>query len=65
MEIEEARMAVKTHALVGTSNVENCLFSTGHLVKEIKFRGKKQFVFRDRWGKITVTRPASQFIFMK
>lgn len=61
MEIKEAVMAVKNHVLVGTGDVENCLFSTGHLVKQIK----KQFVFRDRWGAITVTRPASRFVLIK
>lgn len=66
METDEAKMAVKTHALVGTGNVGNCLFSTGLLVKEVKSRGgKRQFVFKDRHGEITATLPASKFIFIR
>lgn len=65
METKEAKMAVKAHALVGTSNAGNCVFLTGYLLKEIKSRGKKHFLFKDRHGEITVTRPASQFVFTK
>ena len=67
MEVDEARMAVKAKASVGTSNVGSyCLFVTGHLVKEVTGGKKKQqFIFKDRHGEITVTRPASQFVFIK
>lgn len=65
MEINEARLAVKTHALVGTGNVKNHLFLTGHLVRSVKDRGKERFVFIERAKEITVTRPASQFVFTK
>jgi len=51
---EEAKMAFKSSALVGTSNVQGkggfCLFSTGYLKEEIKVKGreKKNFLFVDK-----------------
>lgn len=71
MLVEEAKMAVKTKALVGTSNIQVrggiCLYSTGYLVEmvKVKVRGKKEehFRFRDRWGEVEVIRPASEFSF--
>lgn len=69
MTVLEAKEAMKNHILVGTSNVQSkggfCLFLTGYLVKTAKVKDKKEehFRFRDRWGEIEVTRPASMFIF--
>lgn len=66
----EAEMAVKSQVLVGTNNVAGkaglCLFSTGHLIREVKVKGsgQKQFLFRDYWGEIEVVRPASAFYFV-
>jgi len=68
---EEAKMAVKSQALVGTSNVQAkggfCLFSTGFLKKEIKTKSQKEknFLFIDKWGEIEAVRPASAFVFMR
>lgn len=66
---EEAEMAVKTQTLVGTNNVAGkagfCLFSTGYLKREIKTKGKKEFLFQDRWKEIEVVRPASVFTFVR
>lgn len=68
---EEARMALISNALVGTSNLQGkggfCLFSTGYLREEIKVkgRGKKNFLFIDKWGELKTTRPASAFMFMR
>jgi len=68
---EEARMALKNNALVGTSNVSGkrgfCLFSTGYLKEEIKVRGRerKDFLFVDKWKETVVVRPASAFMFMR
>jgi hypothetical protein len=65
----EAKEAVKNHILVGTNNIQSegrfCLFSTGHLVKMVKVKGKKEkeFLFVDRPGEIKITRPASAFSF--
>ena len=65
----EAGMAIKSRALVGTSNVQGrggfCLFATGYLKKEIKTKGKKEFLFQDRGKEIEVVRPASVFTFMR
>ena len=65
----EAEMAIKAHALVGTHDVQGkgifCLFSTGYLIKKIKAKGKKIFLFRDKWGEIEVSRPASAFNFIR
>ncbi len=67
----EAEMAVKSQALVGTNNVAGrgglCLFSTGYLKRKVKIKGSKhkQFLFRDRWGEIEATRPASAFMFIR
>ena len=68
---EEAQMAVKTQALIGTANLAGkggfCLFSTGHLREEVKVKGskQKQFLFRDRSGEAEVTRPAAAFTFVR
>ncbi|NCO80191.1 hypothetical protein GW869_00200 [bacterium] len=67
----EAEMAVKTHALVGTSNVTSnagfCLYSAGYLQRRVKEKGQKkqQFLFRDRFGEIEAARPASAFTFIR
>lgn len=65
---EQAQMALKSRALVGTGDIAirggSCLFSTGQLIKRVKVKGSKlrHFLFRDRWGEIKLTRPASSFI---
>jgi len=67
----EAEMAIKSQALVGTNNLTSrggmCLFSTGYLIRKVKVKGskQKQFLFRDRWGEIEVTRLASAFTFIR
>jgi len=63
----EAQEAVKNHILVGTSNVQAkggfCLYLTGHLIKMVKVKGKKEkdFVFQDTFGEAEVIRSASAF----
>ena len=69
MTLPEVKEAIEKGVLVGTSSVSVkggfCLYSTGHLVKMVKVRGKKEkeCLFRDTFGEVEVVRPASQFSF--
>lgn len=61
MTVTEAKQAVKYHIPVGISNVRDCLYSTGYLIRKVR----KKFLFRDRSGELEVIRPASAFSLVK
>ena len=65
MTIPEAKDAVKNHIPVGTNNIQGkggfCLYLTGYLMKMVKVKGKKEFLFQDRFGETEIIRSASMF----